>query len=284
MAKGEDWSRAEVEATVADYFAMLDLELRGEPYSKADHNRQLQRLLDDRTKASIEFKHQNISAVLIDLGYPYIEGYKPAVNYQQLLYEVVADRLASEKALTLTVAAQVEAPATVPTVDDILSRLENPPKIEERPVGRVAERPRVAIPPRNYLEIEARNHRLARAGEEFALNFERAYLINQGKSKLADRVDHVAVTKGDGLGYDIHSFDPDGRDRLVEVKTTAYGKATPFFVSRNEVQTSRDLAASYVVLRLFKFRDDPRLFTLKGAIDASCRIDPVQFSARVRST
>lgn len=40
-----DWSRLEVEATVADYVAMLESEIRGEPYSKAEHRRALQPLL-----------------------------------------------------------------------------------------------------------------------------------------------------------------------------------------------------------------------------------------------
>ena len=72
----EAWSHEEVEAAVADYFAMLAKELSGEPYSKADHNRQLQNLLSSRTRGSVERKHQNISAVLIDLGYPYIDGFE----------------------------------------------------------------------------------------------------------------------------------------------------------------------------------------------------------------
>lgn len=48
----EDWSREEVEAAVADYFAMLGLELTGQPFNKAEHNRQLQRLLNKRPKGS----------------------------------------------------------------------------------------------------------------------------------------------------------------------------------------------------------------------------------------
>ena len=71
----EDWSRAEVEATVTAYFAMLKAELRGEPYSKAEHRRALVKLLDKRSEQSVEFKHANISAVLIELGIPYISGY-----------------------------------------------------------------------------------------------------------------------------------------------------------------------------------------------------------------
>ena len=38
-----------------------------------------------RTASAIEYKHQNISAALIGLGLPYIDGYKPASNFQALL-------------------------------------------------------------------------------------------------------------------------------------------------------------------------------------------------------
>jgi hypothetical protein len=34
----EAWSREEVEAAVGDYLRMLDVELRGESYGKAEHN------------------------------------------------------------------------------------------------------------------------------------------------------------------------------------------------------------------------------------------------------
>ena len=37
----DDWSHAEVEATVSDYFEMLAMELRGESFNKAEHNRNL---------------------------------------------------------------------------------------------------------------------------------------------------------------------------------------------------------------------------------------------------
>jgi len=75
-----DWSRSEVEATVADYLAMLSAELAGVPYNKAAHRRELAKLLADWSEQAIEFKHANISAGLIGLGFPYISGYKPRSN------------------------------------------------------------------------------------------------------------------------------------------------------------------------------------------------------------
>lgn len=72
---------------------MLSLELKGEAYSIAVHRRALIPLLANRSEGSIEFKHQNISAVLINLGQPYIKGYLPRFNYQKILEDKVIDYL-----------------------------------------------------------------------------------------------------------------------------------------------------------------------------------------------
>lgn len=91
-----DWTRDEVELIVADYFSMLRAELSGEPVNKAARNRRLQQKIA-RSRGSIEFKHENISAVLLNLGdLPYIDGYKPRRNYQHLLEQVVLERLTIE--------------------------------------------------------------------------------------------------------------------------------------------------------------------------------------------
>ena len=86
---GEDWSEAEVEATVSDYFEMLHAEAAGLPFTKSEHNQALRRLLNGRNKSSVELKHQNISAVLDALGLPYINGYKPRSKSQLLLRKAV---------------------------------------------------------------------------------------------------------------------------------------------------------------------------------------------------
>jgi len=89
-----DWSRDEVEAAVADYFEMLHYELAGLlRFNKAEHNERLRRSLVQRSKGSVEFKHANISAVLILHGYPYVDGYKPRFNFQALLEQVVLEFL-----------------------------------------------------------------------------------------------------------------------------------------------------------------------------------------------
>jgi len=74
---GTDWTDAENDLLVDDYFAMLGKELAGEPYVKADHRRQIVERTG-RSEGSVERKYMNVSAVLDHLGLPRIRGYAPA--------------------------------------------------------------------------------------------------------------------------------------------------------------------------------------------------------------
>jgi hypothetical protein len=218
---------------------------------------------------------------------PYISGYKPRYNYQRLLAEVVAERLKDAGMLVRTVAQDADAAIVVPTMDDILDALTAPPTRKElKPVGayerhRKRQEPALPRPAVNYLEREARNRQLGEAGELFVLRFEQARLIANGHERLAALVEHVSRVRGDGAGYDILSFDASGRERLIEVKTTKYGRETPFFVSRNEVEVSTVEAERYHLYRCFDFRRRPRLFTLHGALPTTCVLEPSNFEASV---
>ena len=91
----------------------------------------------------------------------------------------------------------------------------------------------------------------------------------------------MSVDEGDGLGYDIRSFESDGRARFIEVKTTSFGERTPFFVSANEARFARDHSERFRLYRLFEFRTAPRLFELSGPIESHCLMDAVTFRASV---
>lgn len=278
MAANQDWSREEVEACVADYIQMLTLELNGQHYNKRAHARTLMDRLDGRSLQSIEFKRCNISAVLIELGYPYISGYKRRGNFQAMLVDAVQARLSDDPALHDAAQAAVLRPA-MPAMP-----YDNPwvaaPKPEKRKADAMTDRiPQFAASRRDYIAQEARNRTLGRAGELFVLELESRRLHAAGKTELAARVEHVAVTQGDGLGYDVHSFEENGKDRLIEVKTTVFGEYTPFYVSRNEVARSRNDADIYRLYRVFDFRKKPRIFSIEGRIDVGFRLEAVSYLA-----
>lgn len=277
MAAYEDWSRIEVEAIVAAYRHMLTLQLSGQSYNKSAFRRALLPKLNNRSEKAIENKHQNISAILKSLDFPWIPGYKPFGHFQKLLYEVVESQFANDKQFDEIALTATSLPATSPLIEDFSNVLVAPPQLVTK-AKETSPFPYCPSPiKRDYLQREARNISLGKAGEEFVLNFEHFRLHKLGHKKLADKVDHVSVSKGDGLGYDILSFEPDGRERYIEVKTTAFAKETPFFISRGEIQFAKNYEDQFHLYRLYEFRKSPKLFDLVGPVEKHCLVNAISF-------
>ena len=274
------WSRIEVEATVRDYLNMLTLELRGEPFNKAARNRELRARLDGRSHGAVERKHQNVSAVLTSLGCPYVNGYKPLRHAQDMLRDVVQEQLPP---LLDLVAADVVAHQQPIGVDDLLGMRVDPPG--NGPASEIGEEPAEYVVAHrgsrtvNYLQQESLNRSLGDAGEALVMEYERARLRQAGKDQLARNVEQVSKTVGDHAGYDIRSYDLAGHDRYVEVKSTRYGKLTPFYISMGEVRFSSANRHAYHLYRLFDFRRRPKLFMLPGDVRQHVRLDAINYRA-----
>jgi hypothetical protein len=278
----ESWSPEENEAIIADYLAMMVKSLHGERLNKAEHNRNLRRsFLPDRSNSSIEFKHRNISAALVELGYDYLDGYRPAFNIQASLREAVESQLITRPELAALIRRIVEEPVPSEAGELELEEVPAPPPNEHakavREWGARNQTPRIV----DFAEIEARNRSLGLAGEQAVLTFEHKRLWQSGHRDLADRIEHVSAKQGDGLGFDVLSFEESGRERLIEVKTTRRAEMTPFFVSRNELEVSKSRESEYHLYRLYRFALAPKLFMLKGSLATTCRLDPQVYRAEV---
>ena len=278
------WTLDEVEAVVADYFAMLRADLSGETYRKAQHIRDLQRRIG-RNKGSIEFKHQNISAVLHNFRQPYIPGYLPRQNYQRLLERVVLEWLSTQPMFFQKLAnGPILTPTSRPALPD---RGSVTALVEEPPAGRVEADPSQTTEQStrfwktDFVRRDADNRRLGRLGEEFVVEFEQRRLHDDEKRPdLAKQVEWIADTRGDGAGYDISSFNRDESPRLIEVKTTGLGKTFPFMVTANEVRASERKPQDYQLYRVFEFAKAPRLYILRGSLRENCRLEETQYRAR----
>ena len=271
----EDWTREEVELIVSEYFEMLSKEQSGVSFNKSEVRRRILPLLRNRSDGSIEFKNRNISAVLARIGQPYIRGYVPAYNYQRLLLEDVVfsyirQKPEAEKAFKLFAES---APTPKALVFDQM--LEEMPKME--PVLHEPElvyRSPIKI---NYLELEQTNQIVGQTGESIALEYERWRLVQEGKESLADKIEWVPQTQGDGLGFDILSRNTNGTDRYIEVKSTKLTKEAPFYFSTLEYDFSKRKSSNFFLYRVFNLKADPKLFIANGAYDEFCNMKPTQF-------
>jgi len=85
---GAKWGQSELGASIAAYRRMLNAETVGQPLTKRDVVEALMKVTG-RTKGSIEMRLQNISAVLDELGLPWIDGYKPLRHYPDELRRLI---------------------------------------------------------------------------------------------------------------------------------------------------------------------------------------------------
>jgi hypothetical protein len=124
------------------------------------------------------------------------------------------------------------------------------------------------------------NRQLGRLGEEFAVEVEKRRLLFYERDDLAAKVEWMAVTCGDGLGFDVLSFDEDdGSEQFIEVKTTGLGKHFPFYVTATEVRCSEDCPGQFHLYRVFDFARCPRVYVVNGPLSRECRLEPVAYRA-----
>lgn len=270
---GSDWSDREIDLIVADYFDMQALELAGRRFVKAQRNAALQELTG-RSRGSIEFKHQNISAVLYRLGMPWIAGYKPMANYQRALVDGVERHIAGNPALFENPVSAAPAPGLHESEPLFF---EAPPVAAFDAVPPVLERIVRKFDPALR---DARNRQLGKSGEERVFFAEQSGLRVAGRDDLARKVRWVSAEDGDGAGYDIRSFDPAGRERLIEVKTTTGHKQTPFLLSENERAFSEERLDAFRLVRLFDFARQPRAFELTPPLDKSVLLKAATWRAQ----
>jgi len=251
---GTDWQHDELDAIVADYFAMLESDLHGRPYVKAQHSKRLMAEIG-RTHRSVEFKHQNISAVLDELGMPWIPGYKPKRNYQSAIFDAI------DRYLTRHPNAADGADVVGAGPKEAMDVFVSPPHLAAAQ-ARIPERLQRLVRKFDPVERDHRNRSLGRAGEEFVINVERRRLSEADRKELARKIRWISEEEGDGAGYDVLSFDLTGRERLLEVKTTNGAARTPFFLTRNECSLAEERPSDWCIYRVHLFSKDPKIFTI----------------------
>ncbi len=258
---------------------MLDMHIRGKTPHQRELFEQFTVQYPARNVNSIKNKIYNVSACFAALDLPYLENLTPRFNFQRELLDDVQHAAAKNAELLDELArlpsqrlgSLIAAPPLDAHVD--------PPKLSpdaERFMGQA----RVQRGPIDYVGREQANAALGLVGEEWVVDFERSRLLTAGRADLAKEVRHVARLDGDGLGYDVRSFDPQNeRERFIEVKTTRSGILTPFYLTRNEVEVSKRVPEKFSLYRVHSYGLRTRVYWLDGALEATCDLAAMAYRA-----
>ncbi|MFZ4605878.1 MAG: DUF3883 domain-containing protein [Caulobacter sp.] len=293
--RGEDWNEEELDLIVQTYFAILGGLPTAERGFKADMKRALDAQID-RGIGSIDFKLGNLSYIATEIGLPELPGFVPARKAQKGPIYRAFDRYVSAHPELLADEAFLSKPG-----GSELSSVREPagePWPDPGTLGATAFLPTDSVPPPSdpknarpeglvrlvrKFDPAARDHRnrvLGRLGEQYVLNHEIARLIAADKMKLALQVEWTSDVHGDGAGYDIKSFEPDGSDRLIEVKSTKGGPTTDFFITRTEREVSMERPDAWRLYRLHSLPTAPRLFVLPPPLEQSVRLEAENWRAQ----
>lgn len=293
-AKGDDWTEQELDLIVATYFAILEGIPTAERGFKADMKRALDAQIR-RGEGSIDFKLGNLSFIATQVGLPELPGFAPAPKAQKGPIYKAFDRYVSTHpevladgaflSLGVTTTGDQGGPVIAPTSG-------SPSKTEESllptdPVPALSQNPKVR--PEGLVRLvrkfdpagrDNRNRVLGRLGEQHVLNHEIARLIAADRMDLAKEVEWTSDIHGDGAGYDIRSFEPDGSDRLIEVKATKGGATTDFYLTRTEREVSMERPEAWRLYRLHTLPVKPRLFVISPPLEASVTLEAETWRAR----
>jgi len=249
---------------------MLGAEIRRVSYDKTQHRKALMGQID-RSNASIEFKHHNISAVLQLLDLPWINGYKPRVHFQNSIVNAI------ERYLLKHPAAQHPEALAQAFAERPQLFVEPPPQIEVK-----KDRPEIVqrlIRKFDPAERDFLNRQLGYKGEEMVFKFEQQRLKQIDRPDLASKVRWTSQEDGDGAGYDILSFDQKGSERFLEVKTTVGSQTAPFYLTRNELSFSKERPQEFRICRLYDFSKIPKMFELAPPLSKFVHLEPLSFEA-----
>ncbi|TGU71628.1 DUF3427 domain-containing protein [Geomonas terrae] len=134
----------------------------------------------------------------------------------------------------------------------------------------------------DYSQKDAKNKRLGRLGELLVIEYEANTLRGIGRHDLADRIRHVAEIEGDGVGYDVESYDENGNKKFIEVKTTKGGISTAFFISANEVAFGELHPDRFFIYRIYEYNEEcnfGQCFIVENPAVENLRLTPVNYRA-----
>lgn len=137
----------------------------------------------------------------------------------------------------------------------------------------------------DYARRQKNKKRVGDIGEELVMCLEMQKLTSLGRKDLADKVKHVSKTEGDGLGYDIISYEKTGNSFqkiYIEVKATTGNYEKPFDITINEVEVSELLATHYYIYRLYNIHHNMTTvpyYTVKGSVKDNFLLEPTSFKA-----
>ena len=203
---------------------------------------------------------------------PGFQATSPRRNYQNAIFDAIDRYLTDHPAI-------LESAQSAPTPPPLPAEIFVAPPALTPASEPIPERLRRLVQKFDPVERDHRNRTLGKAGESFVVDLEKRRLTNFDRADLARKVRWIAAEDGEGAGYDVLSFNLEGRARLIEVKTTNGAAHTSFFLTRNECGLAAERPEDWRIYRVHLFARGPRIFTITPPLDNAVKLIPETWRA-----
>ena len=136
----------------------------------------------------------------------------------------------------------------------------------------------------DYESLNKTKKNIGTFGEILIYNDEVRRVAEAGITK---EVEHVALTQGDGLGYDVLSYDEKGNELYIEVKTTKANQVDGFYLTEKELKVAHEHADNFRLYRVYNLNMDAGTYSVQiftgRDIESMFDVKPVSFVAVKKS-
>ena len=127
-------------------------------------------------------------------------------------------------------------------------------------------------------ELDKKLKDLGDKGELYVMDYEKERLQKNNKKELIEMIKHVSLSN-DSAGYDILSYNEDGTERFIEVKTTKGPEGTDFYISPGELNFSKE-NENFYIYRVYEFLPEKmigKIYMKKGSVEENFNLTPLQY-------
>jgi hypothetical protein len=291
IGEPDNWNFEETEF-LCDYYIkeLKDILSNNVVKTLAKAKSELMPILNKSSK-SIRYKLQHISSILVNSDLPYIEEFKPIpraeidlidFNETYNLKKILTEKFNDKSFISFL--------DSIANNQNFISEFDKQVEIEKQPQQDIFEEDNlpqqksIKIRPKiNYVEREIRNSKLGEEGEKWVLEFEEQKLKNLGLTDLANEIVWASKNVGDGLGYDIISFNSQREKIYIEVKTTCLGKFSAFYLTKKELEVSVEIN-NYKIYRVFDFDKETKIYIVEDNLINQLDLTPTTYRATMKKT
>ena len=97
------------------------------------------------------------------------------------------------------------------------------------------------------------------AGEQYVYAYEKNRLCKSGREGLANRIVKQYEDLSFSPGYDIQSFDKEGNEKYIEVKSSKNKKKDYFEISANERTAAKEKGDAYFIYQVTNALTNPKI-------------------------